>query len=215
MKNFLYKEIKLITNPLNWIFLLFLTMLLIPTYPCYVPFFYLCLSVFFMFNNAEINRDMEYSLILPIRKKDIVKSRCILVFFYQILGLILSIPFVFLRITENQAGIDLNVAFFGLIMICLSIFNFVFISGFYKKGEKPGLPFLASSILYFVVYIVFEIPIWMKSVFNVEYFIIMDNTDATSQIKQLPILFIGIMFYVLTWFLTYKVSAKRFEKVDL
>lgn len=215
MKNFLYKEIKLITNPLNWIFLLFLTMLLIPTYPCYVPFFYLCLSVFFMFNNAEINRDMDYSLILPIRKKDIVKSRCILVFFYQILGLILSIPFVFLRVTENQAGIDLNVAFFGLIMICLSIFNFVFITGFYKKGEKPGLPFLASSILYFVVYIVFEIPIWMKSVFNVEYFIIMDNTDATSQIKQLPILFIGIMFYVLTWFLTYKVSAKRFEKVDL
>lgn len=215
MKNFLYKEIKLITNPLNWIFLLFLTMLLIPTYPCYIPFFYLCLSVFFMFNNAEINRDMEYSLILPIRKKDIVKSRCILVCFYQILGLILSIPFVFLRVTENQAGIDLNVAFFGLIMICLSIFNFVFISGFYKKGEKPGLPFLASSILYFVVYIVFEIPIWMKSVFNVEYFIIMDNTDATSQIKQLPILFIGIMFYVLTWFLTYKVSAKRFEKVDL
>lgn len=215
MKNFLYKEIKLITNPLNWIFLLFLTMLLIPTYPCYVPFFYLCLSVFFMFNNAEINRDMEYSLILPIRKKDIVKSRCILVFFYQILGLILSIPFVFLRVTENQAGIDLNVAFFGLIMICLSIFNFVFISGFYKKGEKPGLPFLASSILYFVVYIVFEIPIWMKTVFNVEYFIIMDNTDASSQIKQLPILFIGIIFYVLTWFLTYKVSAKRFEKVDL
>ena len=190
-------------------------MLLITSYSCYVPFFYLCLSVFFMFNNAEINRDMEYSLILPIRKKDIVKSRCILVFFYQILGLILSIPFVFLRVTENQAGIDLNVAFFGLIMICLSIFNFVFITGFYKKGEKPGLPFLASSILYFVVYIVFEIPIWMKSMFNVEYFIIMDNTDATSQIKQLPILFIGIMFYVLTCFLTYKVSAKRFEKVDL
>ena len=33
-------------------------MILIPNYPCYVSFFYLCLSCFFIFNNAELNKDI-------------------------------------------------------------------------------------------------------------------------------------------------------------
>ena len=79
MKNFLYKEFKLCLSAVNYIFILFTAMILIPNYPYYVPFFYLCLSVFFIFNNSELNKDIPYSMILPIKKSDIVKSRCILI----------------------------------------------------------------------------------------------------------------------------------------
>ena len=43
----------------------------------------------------------------------------------------------------------------------------------------------------------------------------LDRIDAQSQIKQLPILFMGIVIFFVGWILTYKKSASLFEKVDL
>ena len=115
MKNFLYKELKLCFTPVNYLFLLLTLMILIPNYPCYVPFFYIGLSVFFIFNNAILCKDVEYSMILPIKKSDIVKSRCIVIAIYETVSVILTIPFAYIITQvwkiENQAGIDANVAF--------------------------------------------------------------------------------------------------------
>lgn len=219
MKNFLYKEFSLCLSPINYVFLLFVGMMLIPNYPCYVSLFYLCLSVFFIFNNGEINKDMEYSLILPITKKEIVKSRCVLVFAYEIIGIILIIPFAFLSNllmpSGNLAGIDGNVAFFGFALILLTVFHFIFFTCFYKRASKPGLPFLFGSIGFWLAYGILEFPIWTKNIFGIPFFNLLDSTDFESQIKQLPVLCICIVIYVIGWILTYKKSAQRFEKVDL
>ena len=219
MKNFLYKEWSLCLSPINFIFLSFVAMMLIPNYPCYVALFYLCLSVFFIFNNGEINEDMEYSLILPIRKKDIVKSRCIVVCSYEILGLLLMIPFAFLSKNlmpaGNLAGIDSNVAFFGLAMIPLTVFHYIFFLCFYKKAEKPGLPFFFACIGFWVTYGILEFPIWTKDIFNIKIFKLLDSTDLNSQIKQLPILVAGLIIFVVGWMITYERAAKKFESVDL
>lgn len=43
----------------------------------------------------------------------------------------------------------------------------------------------------------------------------LDSIDFARQIRQLPILAAGIIIYFLGWLVTYKISAKRFEKVDL
>jgi len=219
MKNLLAKEIKLTLSPVNYLFLLFVTMSLIPSYPGYVGFFYICLSIFFMFNNAELNKDIQYSMILPIRKKDMVKARCLLVGFYEIVVLLLSIPFGFLQNklmpTGNPAGIDYNVAFYGFVLILYSVFHFALFTKFYKKAEKPGLPFLIASICFWVLYALFEFPIWTKNIFNIEYTKVLDSTTPENLVKQLPVLAAGIVIYILGWFVTFKVSAKRFEKVDL
>ena len=42
-----------------------------------------------------------------------------------------------------------------------------------------------------------------------------DKFDWVSLIKQLPILITGIIVYFFGWILTYKVSAKKFEQVNL
>lgn len=219
MKNYLYKELKLCISPVNYLFLAITSMILIPSYPCYVPFFYICLSIFFIFNNAELNKDIAYSMILPITKKDIVKSRCIIIAVYEIIAVIITIPFSLIMTQvwkiENLAGIDANIAFYGLNFITMTIFNFFMLTKYYKKAEKPGIAFLIGSIIYWIVYAILEFPIWCKNILNIEYIKLMDSTAWSDQIKQLPVLAFGIVVFILGWILTYKVSAKRFEKVDL
>lgn len=219
MKNFLFKEIRLCLAPINYVFLLFSCMILIPNYPGYVPFFYICLSVFFIFSNAELNKDIPYSMILPITKNDIVKSRCIIVSAYEILTLIFTSVLCIVKNTSlhlpNDAGIDANFAFFGLVLICLSVFNFTFFTTFYKKADKPGFPFFKASMFYWGLYLLLEFPIWAKSHLPTDLFIRLDSVAKEDFTIQLPIFIFGLVFYIVFWIFTYKISAKKFQKVDL
>lgn len=219
MKNLLLKEFKLCFLPINYIFLIFAVMLIIPNYPCYVSFFYLLLNTFWIFKNGDLNKDLQYSLILPIRKSDIVKARVMSVAIYEIVFFILSIPFAILNHKfvpqGNNAGINSNFAFFGLVMIVLTISRFCFFTIYYKKAEKHEKPLIVSFVIYFVIYFIFECPIWMIKSGKLQSFAFLDKFDWASLFKQLPILILGIIFYILGWILTYKVSAKRFDKVNL
>jgi len=215
----LNKEIKLCLAPINYVYLIFACMTFIPAYPRYVGFFFGFVSMMHLFNNAMLNKDLEYSMILPITKKDIVKSRCLLIAVYQVIFTLISVPFSLLFYiampSGNVSGIDANVGFYGIVLILMAICDFVFFTSFYKKAGKPGVPFLKTSIVFWVLYILLEFPIWTKDVFNIPFFQMLDSIDGASQLKQLPILIAGIVIFVLGWIVTYKVSAKRFEKVDL
>ena len=149
MKNLLYKEINLCLNPLNYFFLGFAAMLLIPHYPVYIGFFYMCLSVFWIFNNSLINKDSLFNILLPISKNNIVKARCLLVALYEIVFILLSIPFAFLHNKffpdGNPTGINANIAFFGLLLIVISAFNL------YLSMVSPYLPVKYSSIAFAAV----------------------------------------------------------------
>ena len=219
MKNLLLKEFKLCFLPINYIFLIFAVMLIIPNYPCYVSFFYLLLNTFWIFKNGDLNKDLQYSLILPIRKSDIVKARVMSVAIYEIVFFILSIPFAILNHKlvpqGNNAGINSNFAFYGLVMIVLTISRFCFFTIYYKKAEKHEKPLVVSFVVYFVIYFIFECPIWMIKTGKLQAFTFLDKVDMASLIMQLPILVFGIIFYILGFILTYKVSAKEFEKVNL
>ena len=219
MKNLLLKEFKLCFLPINYIFLIFAVMLIIPNYPCYVSFFYLLLNTFWIFKNGDLNKDLQYSLILPIRKSDIVKARVMSVAIYEIVFFILSIPFAILNHKlvpqGNNAGINSNFAFYGLVMIVLTISRFCFFTIYYKKAEKHEKPLVVSFVVYFVIYFIFECPIWMIKTGKLQAFAFLDKVDMASLIMQLPILIFGIIFYILGFILTYKVSAKEFEKVNL
>ena len=219
MKNLLLKEFKLCFLPINYIFLIFAVMLIIPNYPCYVSFFYLLLNTFSIFKNGDLNKDLQYSLILPIRKSDIVKARVMSVAIYEIVFFILSIPFAILNHKlvpqGNNAGINSNFAFYGLVMIVLTISRFCFFTIYYKKAEKHEKPLVVSFVVYFVIYFIFECPIWMIKTGKLQAFTFLDKVDMASLIMQLPILIFGIIFYILGFILTYKVSAKEFEKVNL
>lgn len=219
MKNLLLKEFKLCFLPVNFVFLIMCSMILIPNYPGYVSFFYLLMNCFWVFKNADLNKDLQYSLILPITKSDIVKARCISISLYEILFFALSIPFAFLNYkffpNGNNAGVVPNFAFYGLSFILISVSRFAFFTIYYNKAEKHEKAFLISTVIFFVLYFFCEFPVWMIKKGNLQSLAFIDKFDCVSLIKQLPILITGIVIYILGWILTYKVSAKKFEQVNL
>ncbi|WP_243124579.1 ABC-2 transporter permease [Clostridium sp. AWRP] len=85
-------------------------------------------------------------MVLPIRKRDIVKARFYLVVCIELVQVIVCIPFAFIRDKfipmNNQVGIEANVAFIGLSFIMLGLFNFILLTQYYKNGYKIGVPFV-------------------------------------------------------------------------
>lgn len=69
MRQLLYKEFKLATHPTMYIFLLLSAMVLIPSYPYYVAFMYMCLAMFFTFLQGRETNDLFFTAMLPVRKK--------------------------------------------------------------------------------------------------------------------------------------------------
>lgn len=215
MKNLLYKEFKLATHPTTFIFLLFGLMILIPAYPYYVEFFYTAMSIFFIFLTGRENKDIFYTVTLPIRKRDAVKARCWMVAIIELVQIILSVPFAMISAAINHqgnlAGIDANAAFFGLVFLTFALFNIIFIPMFYKTACKVGTAFIAGSIAIGLYILAAESLVWIPSPLKTY----LDTTAPGTTMKQLPILLAGIAVWTMTMFIVYKKAAANFEKVDL
>jgi ABC-2 type transport system permease protein len=94
MKNLLYKDYKLFWTATIFFYLLFATLLLIPSWPYFIAFSYIIwigfVSAFFM---GRSNQDIFFSISLPVRKKDTVKARVCTIAVLQLLQIIVAIPF--------------------------------------------------------------------------------------------------------------------------
>jgi hypothetical protein len=216
MKNLLYKEFKLAAHPTTYLFLALCAMMLIPSYPGYVDFLYVCLSIFFVFLAGRENKDVFYTALLPIRKRDIVKARCWMIAIIELVQIALAVPLAILanhlyHNAGNLAGIDLNVAFFGLVFGFLSAFNVTFIPLFYRTAYKLSPALIAGSIAILLYYFAAEMLVWIPS--PVSRFL--DTLDPAAMVRQLPILFAGMIVWLGTMFFTYHRAAANFEKVDL
>ncbi|WP_026884521.1 ABC-2 transporter permease [Clostridium akagii] len=215
MKELMYKEIKLSMHPVAYIFLSLSALLCIPSYPYYIVFFYNCLGIFFVFQANRENRDIYYMFGLPIQKRDMVKARFYLVVCIELAQVVTCIPFAFIRdkfiLMNNQVGIEANVAFIGLAFIMLCLFNFIFLTQYYKSGYKIGVPFAkASTIMLFYMLgaeVILRVIPYMR-----DY---CDSVSVENQIKQLPVLLLGVILFILIAFLAYKKSADNFDKLDL
>lgn len=216
MKALLQKEFTLCAHPTCYIFTaLGALMLLIPSYPLYVCFFYITLGLYFVFLIGNEKRDVAFSVLLPVTKKDLVTARTLLVITFELATLVLAVPFAWLRyvlhIPANPVGIDPGVAFFGFVLIQFAIFNLVFLPGFYKTGEKCGKPFLTATALVFLYILVAETAMhvvpYCKNV--------LDTNTPSGQAAQLPVLCIGVLIYTAATCFACRAAQKRFERVDL
>ena len=215
MKQLLYKEFKLALHPTAVIFLALSAMLLIPNYPYYVTFFYTCLGVFFICLNGRENRDIYYSMLLPIRKRQIVKARFLMVVALQLAQAVLAVPFAILRgrisPLSNLAGMDANISFFGVSFLLLGLFNWVFFTRYYRDTEKVGAPFVWGSALYFLLMLLAESTVhfvpFMRDV--------LDTPDPAHLTAKLAVLGGGAALYALLTWLAYRRSVRSFEALDL
>jgi hypothetical protein len=217
MKDLLFKEFKLAMHPTSYLFLAVGGLLLIPAYIYYVAFIYTCLSIFFVFLIARENKDVLFTVSLPVRKRDAVKARCLMVAIIELAQTLLAVPFAMLgmRINPNPAGnvagIEANLAFFGLVLIMYALFNFIFLTGFYKTTIKVSGPLILSSIALAIYVTAAEVAVQMIPTLKTH----LDTTNPAMAQYQLPVLILGIIIFALSLGYTYRKSAANFEKVDL
>ena len=150
MKNLLYKEFRLALHPSFYIFFLFGVLLLIPNWPFFIAFGYLFLAFMNMFFIARANQDIFFTASLPVRKKDMVRARVLTLALMELLQIVVAIPFAVLHnrlyLQENLAGMNVNIAFFGLVLIMYAVFNLVFLPMFYRNAYRAGLSMVVAVL---------------------------------------------------------------------
>lgn len=216
MKHLLYKELRLAKHPTMFLFLLFSAMLLIPSYPYYVAFIYTCLSVFFVFLQGRENNDLSFTALLPVRKRDIVRARCLLVVLMQLAQVLVSLPcaIVGTRINPlggNAAGIEANAAFFGLVLVMYALFNLLFLPAFYRTGYRVGRAFLFAGAAVLVYIVAAELLVQCVPALKAS----LDTFDPATRGTRLFVLLLGAGLYAAGSLLACRLSERRFARVDL
>lgn len=215
MKKLLMKELRLALHPTNVIFPLFAAMLLIPSYPYYVAFFYTSLGVFFTCLTGRENRDIEYTLLLPVRRADVVRARILLAVLLEIAQVVLSIPFALLnrRLSPfgNMVGMEANIALFGLVLAMYGLFNVVFFPLYYRNPNRIGGAFLVGGLAEGVYIVAAELAAHRVS-FVRRY---LDTPDPAYLTAKLVTLAVGLAAFAGLTLLASRLSERRFERFDL
>jgi len=215
MKQLLKKEFRLAMHPTNYLFLLLSAMLVIPNYPYYVIFFYTALGLFFLCLNARETHDIPYTMVLPVRKRELVKARILFAVAIELSQFVVAIPFAILRqnlnIPGNQVGMDANLALFGLSLLMMGLFNLTFFPVFYGNPNQVGKAFIGGSTVVFFYIVVAEAMDHAVPFFRDQ----LDTPDPQFFMPKLFIVIGGAIGFALCNMLAYKLSAARFEKLDL
>ena len=207
----LYKELMLAAHPTSIVFAFLGCLVAVPAYPYTVIFMFGCLAPYITFLYARETNDAWYTAILPVTKRESVKGKCQLIVSIQLFQLLISIPCVVLRgileVESNPVGIDATVAWYGLIIY--AVFDLVFFPAYYKNGYKAGKAFAIAAIPMLLLMVIVE------GAVHIPALAWLDSYAVQDQLRQLPLLLIGIICYIVLLSMAYQISVKRFERVDL
>ena len=213
MMKLLYKEVRLAAHPTSIVFAFLGCLVLVPSYPYSVIFMFGCLAPYITFLNARETNDVWYTAVLPVTKRESVLGKCLLVVSLQLFQLLFSIPFALLRntlnITNNPVGLDATIAWYGLGFFLYAVFDLAFLTAFYKNGYKVGKSFILAAVPVVLLMAAIE------AASHIPALVWMDSCQPKHLLMQLPILTAGIFCYSIFIPLAYRISIKRFEKVDL
>ena len=213
MFNLLYKELRLAAHPNLFVFTLLGVLVIVPAYPYGMVFMFGCLGPYITMTYGRETNDLYYTSLLPVKKRDIVKSKCLLFMLAQMVQLLISLPFAIWRVSllpaGNPAGIEANVAYYGFGLIVYALFNFVFLTEFFKTGYKAGRAFLLAVTPAVLIVLIMEV---LAHFPNLAW---LDSLEIPDLVRQLPFLVVGIVTYLAAMVGAYQISAKRFEQVNL
>ena len=213
MMTLLYKEMRLAAHPTSIVFAFLGCLVLVPSYPYSVVFMFGCLAPYITFLNARETNDVWYTAVLPITKRESVLGKCLLVVSFQLFQLLFSVPFAILRdainMANNPVGLDATIAWYGFGFFLYAVFDLLFLTAFYKSGYKAGKAFILAALPMVFLMVAIE------AAAHIPALVWMDSRQPEHLMMQLPILLIGIVSYGALVPFAYRISARRFEKVDL
>jgi len=217
MHNIIYKEFKLSASLITYLFILFTSMFFLPGYPILCGSFFITLGIFKSFENAIVTNDIVFSALLPISKKDVVKGKFIFVCTIELISILLMTIIVVIRNTllldclayTNNALMNANFFALASALVIFSMFNLIFVYGFFKTTYNKTKPFVFYMIVSFLIILISEALHYFPNLYYLNAF----GKDYLS--LQLISLFVGIFIYILVTIRAYKKSCHAFEKVDL
>ena len=223
MKNLLYKEFKLSIHPLTYFFVGLMAMAaLAPSFPSFVPLLYFGAAYTFLFigmNKTTTTNDLLYTCMLPIKREDVVKARVFSTTFLQLYDLVLV--FSFFAINEfifqvdsdpKDLGIislnlDQGFVLLGVYLICLSIYDLIYMPWFYKNGKSIIANMLVAVLTVMVVGGILTIVpyIFFKDILSIK---------GGNIVLQLGFLLASIGIWIGSKVLVIKKSTKNLVKLD-
>ena len=209
----LFKELALAAHPSSFVFALMGCLVIVPAYPYSAIFLFGCLAPYLAFLNARETNDLWFTALLPVSRRDSVRGKCLLAVCLQLFQLSISIPFAILRrslgIENNPVGLDVTLAWYGFALAAYAAFDLVFFAVYFKSGYKAGKAFLLAVPLLVAVMAAAEIAAHIPAL---QW---MDSAAPEQMRRQAPVFLAGAACYAILLPLAYKISACRFESVDL
>ncbi|MAT45086.1 MAG: hypothetical protein CL609_22365 [Anaerolineaceae bacterium] len=217
MLNLLYKEFKVSIHPLFFLVaVLASALMLIPGWLYFIVLLYFAfISIPNIFAAYKTQNDLMFSLLLPVRRQEIVQARMNAIILLELAHILLTLIFTIIHhLLYNlpmYIFVEPNMAFFGLVFLMFGLMNFSFFPLYFKSAHKYGLAAVAIN----AVGVLFAAAVELLVLFNKTAHEIIHNTSGNYTQIHWFILAGGIlMFVVLNWF-AYKLSLKEFEKVDV
>lgn len=214
MKTLLYKQLRLACHPMTPVFCLSGIMLLIPNYPYSVAFFYVTLGLFFTFLNMREQKDIYYSALLPLRKRDTVRAAVAFTVLVELLSVVITALFCLLSAKlqpgkDNAVGMDANLMLLGAGFVLYGVFNLVFFVCLYRSGYKVGAAYLKANLALWPMMLLAEALPHFPSLMW------LNRVDTQANLRQIPILLFGVAVFAVLTILAYRRSARLYERVDL
>lgn len=217
MKNLIYKEFKLATPLLTFLFLAFSLMSFLPGYPILCGAFFVCFGIFQSYQNGREDNDILYTVLLPVKKADVANAKYTAAILLQMAAFLLFAAFTCIRMLflPNAAAyvtnvlMNANLIFLAFVLMIFMAFNVIFIGGFFKTAYGIGKPFIMFIAVSFVIIGIGEVLHYLPGLswLNVR--------DFSFAGRQLVILLGAAVLYALASALSCKASRKRFERIDL
>lgn len=217
MKLLLYKEIKLAASPLSFFFIAAALLTFVPGYPILLGAFFTTLGIFYSYQTTRENNDIGYSLLLPVSKSDVVKSKFAFTVFIELISFVVMTAITLVRMTVlkdapvyvSNALMCANFAFLGFALLIFGVFNFVFVRGFFRTAYYFGKPFITYSVVSMLLIAAAETLHHLPGcgAFNAFGF--------TPLAPQLSAFITGCVLFTVLTFAAEKKSERLFEKLDL
>ena len=217
MCNILRKEMQLSASVLSYLFIIFGIMFLLPGYPILCSVFFVTLGIFQSFQTAREANDMVFSALLPIAKRDVVKGKFLFVCFIEFCSFLLMTAVTVLRMTvmsqaevyRHNALMNANPFALGMALFIFGLFNLIFIGGFFRTAHKFAKPFITYIIAAFLMIGAGEAAHHFPGLEPVNAF------GFEHIFLQLVLFAVGAACYGILTLISFRISCKNFEKIDL
>ena len=220
MKKLIGKELQLCINAQLVIFVAMAALVMIPSWPPAAAFIYAISGIATIFPRTLANKDMEYTALLPVRKRDIVTGKTWLVCIAEIVSLLIAGGASLIRIfvfniapadageAAYSAAVAPNFSLFGFTIFAYGLVNLILLPLYYRDPyKKLTAPMLVSLIGFMVVEAAASLMIAFVPIFR--------NYDQIGWITQLSTFGAGIIAFILLTVLGNVLAQKKFEKIDL